>query len=117
VGLGGTIPRLPTAQGIGSIGPVRGTAPGTPGRPRPGGPGSGSGSGGVAGGQPTLVDNVVSLGTSVTKNIPGPVGGLTTQVLQSLANTVDGMVPHAVESTTSPVTGLVKRVANSLHRS
>jgi hypothetical protein len=122
-----TTPNTPASQGIGSSGPGRGTTAGTPAGKGPGngtgsgggrgGGGSGTGgSGGGTHGSSSLVDNVVNLGTSLTKTIPGPVGGLATQLLQSLAKTVDGVLPQAAHPTpASPVTGLVKGLVNGLH--
>ena len=121
---GAATSRIPAGQGIGSTGLGHGRAS----APRGGiWPGSGAGQVGYGGSGPggsgsgtqssTLLDNVVNLGTSITKQLPGPVGGLTTQLLQSLAKTVDGIVPRTQRPATpaSPVTGVVKGVTNGLH--
>ncbi len=42
--------------------------------------------------QPTLVDQVVSLGTSLTSKVPGPVGQTATQALQQVGAAVDNVV-------------------------
>jgi hypothetical protein len=42
---------------------------------------------------PTLVDRVVSLGTSITSKLPGAVGQLTTQLLKQVGATVDRILP------------------------
>jgi hypothetical protein len=47
--------------------------------------------------KPTVIDQLVSTGTSVTRNVPGPVGQLATQTLQQVGTTVDQLfTPHAV---------------------
>jgi hypothetical protein len=58
-----------------------------------GGSGGGSGSGTPPAPRPTVVDHVVSVGTSVTSKLPGPVGTLTTTALQSLGQTLDRLIP------------------------
>ena len=42
---------------------------------------------------PTLIDDVVSVGTSVTSKLPGAVGQLATQLLGQLGATVDRVLP------------------------
>jgi hypothetical protein len=39
--------------------------------------------------EPTLVDRVVAVGTSVTARMPGPAGGAATRTLQSVGSTLD----------------------------
>ena len=123
-GIVGTATTTTQSQGIGATGPGHGTTgratgPTGPSGPSGGGGGKGTGTGGSGGGShgsPSILDNVANLGMSVTKNIPGPVGGLATQLLKSLAKTVDGVLPQAAHpAPSSPVTGLVKGLANSLH--
>jgi hypothetical protein len=71
-------------------------APGTPGTPgppnTPGPPGGPPEPPSPPAHTPTLVDRVVSLGTSVTERVPGPVGALATQTLQSVGHTLDGVI-------------------------
>lgn len=43
--------------------------------------------------QPTPVDTVVQTVTSVTQQLPAPVGPAVTQVVQSAGSTVDGLLP------------------------
>jgi hypothetical protein len=42
---------------------------------------------------PTVVDGVVSLGTSLSSRIPGPVGAVATAALKSLGSTIDRILP------------------------
>jgi hypothetical protein len=42
---------------------------------------------------PTLIDEVVSAGASVTGQLPGPAGPVATQALQSAGSTLDGVAP------------------------
>ncbi len=74
----------PTSNPGGGSGPT--SNPGGHGRPvtgpRPPGPT----------GHPTLIDGVVSLGTSVTSRVPGPVGSLATGTLKSVGHTLDGVL-------------------------
>jgi hypothetical protein len=100
-------PRASTGPlpGSGSTGPGTGSPEPGPGRgsgPTAGGsPGTGGG-----GGQPTLIDPVIGLGTSVTKQVPGPAGGLATQLLQSVGKTVDSVLAPP-SSSSSSVAGTV----------
>jgi hypothetical protein len=81
-------------------GGTTGSGPGPAGRPQP--PASG-GSGGSGGGspapkpgpqpQPTLEDRVVSAGTSVTSQVPGPAGEAATKALQTAGSTLDSIAP------------------------
>jgi hypothetical protein len=48
---------------------------------------------------PTLVDGVVSVGTTITKALPGPIGSVATQLLQNLGKSVDGILPLSRGST------------------
>ena len=43
--------------------------------------------------QPTLVDNVVGAGTSVTSQLPGPVGPAASNRLQQAGSTLDSIAP------------------------
>jgi hypothetical protein len=43
--------------------------------------------------QPTLVDKVVGAGTSVTSELPGPVGPAATKTLQQAGSTLDSIAP------------------------
>jgi hypothetical protein len=43
--------------------------------------------------QPTLVDKVVGAGTSVTSQLPGPVGPAATKTLQTAGSTIDSIAP------------------------
>jgi hypothetical protein len=42
---------------------------------------------------PTLIDEVVSQGTSVSRQLPAPAGAAATQALQSAGSSLDGVVP------------------------
>jgi nitrate reductase NapE component len=42
---------------------------------------------------PTVIDGVVSVGTSATSQVPGPAGSAATQTLQSAGSTVDNILP------------------------
>jgi hypothetical protein len=53
-----------------------------------------------------LIDPVIELGTSVTKQVPGPAGGLATQLLQSVGKSVDSVLAPA-SSSSSSVAGTV----------
>jgi hypothetical protein len=64
------------------------TPPPTQAPPRPGSP-------------PTLIDGVVGLGTSLTGQIPGPVGTLATQTLQSLGSGLDRILQPPPSGRTS----------------
>jgi hypothetical protein len=63
---------------------------------------------------PTLVDGVVSLGTSITSRIPGPVGQLATSALQDVGHTIDGVIPHTGRSGASRVAGAVRPTVSQL---
>jgi hypothetical protein len=97
---------------LAGIGPVGTSGPGS-GSSGAGSPGTGTGSG--AGGQPsggsgsgqTLVDKVVSAGTSVTSQLPSPLGATATNVLQSVGNGVNSILPSGASSA---VAGTVKKV-------
>jgi hypothetical protein len=52
--------------------------------------------------RPSLVDQIVGVGTSVTGRLPRPVGPLGTQLLQSLAHTVDSILPPIAHSPSRP---------------
>lgn len=43
--------------------------------------------------QPTVVDRVVSAGTAVTSQIPGPAGPVATKALQAAGSTLDSIAP------------------------
>jgi len=43
--------------------------------------------------RPTLIDEVVSQGTSVSRQLPAPAGPAATQALQSAGSSLDGVVP------------------------
>jgi hypothetical protein len=64
--------------------------------------------------RPTLIDGVVSLGTSITSRIPGPLGQLATSTLQNVGHTVDGILPHAARSAVSRVTGTVSSTVSQV---
>lgn len=99
---------------LAGIGPVGTSGPGS-GSSGTGSSGTGTGSGSGAGGQPsggsgsgqTLVDKVVSAGTSVTSQLPGPLGATATNVLQSVGNGVNSILPPGASSA---VAGTVKKV-------
>ena len=42
---------------------------------------------------PTVIDGIVSVGTSVTSQVPGPAGSAATQVLQTTGTTADKLLP------------------------
>jgi|HubBroStandDraft_2_1064218.scaffolds.fasta_scaffold188382_1 hypothetical protein len=103
-------------------GPVATTAPGS-GSTGTGSTGTGTPPGG--GGQPpvssghTLIDGVVSVGTSVTSQLPGAAGSVTTGLLQSVGNGVDSILPsNGVSSTvagaSSTVAGATSSVAGTV---
>jgi hypothetical protein len=64
---------------------------------------------------------VIKLGTTVTGQVPGPVGGLATGLLNSVGKTVDSVLPPAgaggslVSSTASAVSSTVSSVTSSVH--
>jgi hypothetical protein len=107
----------PGAAGNGTAGHPNGGSAGFGGRGATSGSGHGGGSGSPGPGttptppgttppasQPTLVDGVVDLGTSITSKIPGPVGAAATQLLQGVGKTVDGILPltpHSSATTSS----------------
>jgi hypothetical protein len=43
--------------------------------------------------KPTAIDQVVTLGTSITSTVPGPFGPLATQTLKQVGATVDQLIP------------------------
>jgi len=104
----GTVPLATTGPGSGSSGTgSSGTSTGG------GQPPAGSGS------EPTLIDGVVSVGTSVTSQLPGPAGGVATGLLQSLGKGVDSILPGTGASSTvagasSTVAGTVKTLLPGL---
>lgn len=67
------------------------SAPGTPASP----PQSGCGGSCTqpAPPRPTLIDQVVAVGTSVTTKLPGQLGQATTQLLKQVSTTVDDVLP------------------------
>jgi hypothetical protein len=75
-------------------------------------PGAGGGIGPPRAPGPTIVDGVVSAGTSVTSQVPGPVGTLATQTLDSVGSAVDRILPlrpagaKGATGTSTPVLGL-----------
>jgi hypothetical protein len=88
------------STGTGTPGGTGGTPPGGIGGGPPGGTGSGS----------TLVDRVIGVGTSVSSQLPAPVGSTATGVLQSVGKGVDSILSNsgassAVPGVTSAVTG------------
>jgi hypothetical protein len=100
------------------VGPVATSGPGTgsTGTGTPGGTGgtptggTGGGPPGGTGSGPTLVDSVIGVGTSVSSQLPAPVGSTATGVLQSVGKGVDSILPSpgassAVAGVTSAVTG------------
>jgi hypothetical protein len=79
-----------TAPNSSFNGPRRGggstTRSPTGGRPAPGSrPGPGP--------QPTLIDGIVGVGTSVTSHVPAPAGPAATTALQSAGSTLDSIAP------------------------
>src|SRR5581483_11047836 len=89
-GPGSPSPRQGAGSGGGSAGHATPGGPGSPGTP---------GSPGIPGSPPapppqppTVIDKVVSLGTSVTQRVPGPVGTVATQTLQSVGHTLNGIL-------------------------
>jgi hypothetical protein len=77
-----------------------------------GGGGTGGGGGGGGGGS-SLIGNVVNVVTSVTKQIPGPVGTTATQLLQSVGKSLEQVAP--LSSATSAVTGAVNKITSGLN--
>lgn len=62
---------------------------------------------------PTLVDRVVSAGTSITSKIPGGVGNLATSTLQGLGQTVDRVLPSNARNA-SGVSGTVSTLQSAV---
>ena len=54
---------------------------------------------------PSLIDEVVGAGTTITKSIPGPLGTLSTQVLQSAGQTLDNTLSPGSSSSGSSSSG------------
>jgi hypothetical protein len=63
---------------------------------------------------PTLIEGVVSLGTSITSKLPAPVGQLATTALQDVGQTVDRVLPGQTSSTGSASTGVVSGVTGAV---
>lgn len=63
---------------------------------------------------PTLVDGVVSVGTSITSKIPGEVGNLATSTLQDVGQTVDRVLPSNARRAASSVSGTVSSTVSQL---
>jgi hypothetical protein len=102
------------ARTVGATGPVRATGGGGAGGTSVGtGTGGGTGGGGGGGGGSSLIGNVVNLATSVTKQIPGPVGSTATQLLQSIGKSLEQVVP--LSAAASSLTGAVNRLTSGLH--
>jgi len=76
--------------GSSGLPPARSSAP--PSRPAPGSPS-----------HPTLIDEVVSTGSSVSGTLPGPAGPAATQALQSAGSALDGVVPVPAPGQARPV--------------
>jgi hypothetical protein len=104
-------------------GPVATTGPGR-GSTGTGSTGTGTGAPVGGGGQPptgsghTLIDGVVSVGTSVTSQLPGAAGSITTGLLQSVGKGVDSILPgngasSAVAGASSAVAGASSAVAGA----
>jgi hypothetical protein len=103
-----------TGQGSGSGTGGGGGGRGNGGGGRGNGGGSGSHQGGGSGAAPTsgppttapppvahpptVVDGVVSAGTSITQKVPGAAGVAATQLLQNVGTTVDGLLPSSGHS-------------------
>ena len=51
---------------------------------------------------PTLIDEVVGAGSTVTGQLPGPAGVAATQALQSAGSTVDGVLPIPAPGLSQP---------------
>lgn len=56
---------------------------------------------------PTVIDGVVSLGTSVTGRLPAPVGTIATQTLKSVGQAVGGGLTPRSSASRSAVSGVV----------
>lgn len=121
--------KLPTAAGRGGgsggsggrgSGGSNGTGPSSPTTPTPTTPPSSPPptappTGGPPSAPPTLVDGVVSLGTSITSKLPGPIGQLATSTLQNLGHTVDQILPgNAVSHVTGAVGSTVNQLQNGV---
>ena len=78
-----------------------------------GGGSSGGGTGGGGGGGSSVIGKVVNIVTSVTKQIPGPVGTTATQLLQSVGKSLEQVVP--LSSASSAVTGAVNKITSGLN--
>lgn len=96
----GPTPRLPGPTGHGSTSGAGGGPPGPPPppvcrsacpHPRP---------------RPTLTDQVVGLGTSITKQVPGAVGQIATQLLNQVGAALDGVLPGNVRKAVASLTHL-----------
>jgi hypothetical protein len=81
---------VPGAGGSSGLPRARGSAP--PNRPPPSPPP-----------HPTLIDQVVSTGSSVTGQLPGPAAAAATQALQSAGATLDGVVPVPAPGQVVPI--------------
>jgi hypothetical protein len=108
-------PAQPAGGGTAVSRPGNGASPGSSGVPSTAGPppvvppgGGGGGGGGGARGpatrsrpspppaskpQPTVIDGIVTTGTSVTSQVPGPAGSAATGALQAAGSTVDSIAP------------------------
>jgi hypothetical protein len=86
-GTGGGHHHAPAPPPAGPGGHGKGPGPGNGGQPPPTGTPSPPPSP-----PPTVVDRVVGLGTSVTKQVPGPIGQIATQTLESVGHTLDGIL-------------------------
>ena len=87
----------PGGQGGGSGGSGGGGGGGS-------GGGGGGGGGGVTGTVRSVVDSVGSTATSVTKQLPPPVGSTASQAVQTVTTTVDNLLPPSGSTQTAPVT-------------
>jgi hypothetical protein len=95
--------------GNGSSGSVTTPAPTASQPPSPGGPPVGQ-----PASPPTLTDEVVALGTSITSKVPGPLGQLATGMLKSVGQTLDKALPGNVRLASSGVAGAVGSTVNQL---
>jgi hypothetical protein len=93
-----------------SSGPASGSTGTRTGSGFTGGKPTGGGSGSGGGTPPSLVNSVIKVGTGVTKQVPGPVGGAATQVLNSVGKGLDSVVPPAIKNS-----GGLGSVTSALH--
>jgi hypothetical protein len=105
-GVGGRFVQPPPNSGSSGGGKAHSPGGGGGGQAQPGGTrptGCGSTCSSAAP-KPTLADQVVATGTSVTSKLPAPVGQLATEVLKQVGAIVDQVLPSSARSVASALT-------------